>query len=83
MTVHDWRFVHASVNIEPPGEWRVYQCAICHMLADAPLSPCLDDRDEAIVAIEPWLKGDKIASCEDYRALVNSEIAPARVESAI
>lgn len=70
MTTHDWRFVHASVYVEPPGEWRVFQCAKCGMFADAPLPPWLDDRDEAVAAIEPWLRGDRMLSCADYRALI-------------
>lgn len=68
--MHDWRFIYASVYIQPPGEWRVYECDKCGMQADAPLSPDLPDMDEAIAAIEPWLKGDRIASCAEYRALI-------------
>ena len=68
---HDWRFVHASVYVEPPGEWRVYNCARCGMCADVPLSPDIVDMDGAIAGIELWLKGDKvIQECDQYRALV-------------
>lgn len=68
--MHDWRFVHAEVYIESPGEWRVYQCAKCYMEADAPLPPDLVDMDAAIAAIEPWLKGDKIMPCDLAREFV-------------
>lgn len=68
--MHDWRFVYASVYIRHPGEWRVYECGRCGMRADAPLSPDLPDMEASVAAIEPWLKGDRIASCAEYGALM-------------
>ena len=68
--MHDWRFIYASVYIESPGEWRVYQCANCYMVADAPLPPDIVDMDAAIARIEPWLKGDTIMPCQLAREYI-------------
>ena len=72
---HDWRFVHSSVYIMEPGEWRVYNCARCGMYADAPLSPDLTDTQfrKAVAAIEPWLKGDKILPCINKERIRNGK----------